>query len=219
MIEKYYSEIALKNLIQDSSLKQIHSGIEKYTNDYFNFDFDPSNPVVRLHEPTFGADEIKAAVNTLLSTKVTSGKSVIEFEEAFSKKVKLNNCVSSNSGSSATDVTMSFANVSGFVPGEILKAKSVGDTGFSVEYWYVTGSQRYTHPSSSYSASIASSSMGAIDPDGLAGEIYVGRGYGTITNISSSIGTLDGAIAASASYSTEINIGIDFYWKGLKDRN
>ena len=107
MIEKYYSEIALNNLIQDSSLKQIHSGIEKYTNDYFNFDFDPSNPVVRLHEPTFGADEIKAAVNTLLSTKVTSGKSVIEFEESFSKKVKLNNCVSSNSGSSANLLAVS----------------------------------------------------------------------------------------------------------------
>ena len=107
MIEKYYSEIALNNLIQDSSLKQIHSGIEKYTNDYFNFDFDPSNPVVRLHEPTFGADEIKAAVNTLLSTKVTSGKSVIEFEESFSKKVKLSKCVSSNSGSSANLLAVS----------------------------------------------------------------------------------------------------------------
>ena len=117
--------------------------------------------------------------------------------------------IAGNSGSSATDVTMSFANVSGFVTGEILKAKSVGDTGFSVEYLYVTGSQRYTDPNSPYSASIASSSMGAIDPDGLAGEIYVGRGYGQVTNISSSVGTLDGAMSDTGTYSTEISIVLD----------
>ena len=52
--------------------------------------------------------------------------------------------------------------------------------------------------------------MGAIDPDGLAGEIYVGRGYGQVTNISSSIGTVSESIATTGSYSSEINIGISF---------
>jgi hypothetical protein len=95
---------------------------------------------------------------------------------------------------SAADVTMSVANVSGFRAGEILKSKRVDDTGFSVEYMYVTGSMRYTHPSSSVSESIKAADMGAIDPDGLAGELYLGRGYGQNNVISSSVGTLDGGI-------------------------
>jgi hypothetical protein len=45
---------------------------------------------------------------------------------------------------SATDVTMSVMNVSGFARGEILKAKKVSNTGFAVEYLYVTGSKRFS---------------------------------------------------------------------------
>ncbi len=109
-----------------------------------------------------------------------------------------------NSGSSATDVTMSMANVSGFVKDEIIKAKRVGQTGFSVEYLQVTGSKRY-----STDPALAHITGSQIDPDGLAGELYVGRGYGTITNISSSIGTLDGAISNPATYSTSQSIVLD----------
>ena len=98
---------------------------------------------------------------------------------------------------SATDVTMSFANVSGFAAGEILKAKKVDDTGFTVEYLQVTGSQRYTEAGSPFSASIAAADMGAIDPDGLAGELYVGRGFGGTAATSSVATTLDGAINSS----------------------
>ena len=105
---------------------------------------------------------------------------------------------------SASDVTMSFDNVSGFAPGEIIKTKVVGSTGFSVEYLQVTGSLRFSHPSSSVSASLAGYDMGAIDPDGLAGEIYVGRAYGGATAISSSISTITEPITVSAaSGSTE----------------
>ncbi|MBT4209145.1 hypothetical protein HOE22_12520, partial [Candidatus Woesearchaeota archaeon] len=90
---------------------------------------------------------------------------------------------------SATAVTMSFDNVSGFAQGEIIKAKVVGSTGFSVEYMQVTGSMRFSHPSSSVSASLAGYDMGAIDPDGLAGEIYVGRNYGAVVAVSESVST------------------------------
>jgi hypothetical protein len=109
-----------------------------------------------------------------------------------------------NSGSSATDVTMSMANISGFVKDEIIKAKRVGQTGFSVEYLQVTGSKRY-----STDPALAHITGSQIDPDGLAGELYVGRGYGTITNISSSIGTLDGNISNPAKYSTSQSIVLD----------
>jgi len=81
-------------------------------------------------------------------------------------------------------VTFSVANVSGFEEGEILKIKSVDDTGFSVEYLYVSGSKRYSQDSSLVY------NTGSIDPDGLFGELYVERAYGGIINVSSSIASL-----------------------------
>ena len=110
---------------------------------------------------------------------------------------------------SATDTTMSVANASGFAAGEIIKAKKVDDTGFIVEYMMITGSMRYTEAGSPYSASIASANMGANDPDGLAGELYIGRGYGQTNVVSSSIGTLDTSISDTATYGTQINMILD----------
>ena len=52
---------------------------------------------VRLHEPTFGEDEIQAVVEVLRSGQVTSGAKVKEFERAFPGK----HAVMCNSGSSA----------------------------------------------------------------------------------------------------------------------
>lgn len=51
---------------------------------------------VKLHEPTFGEEEIQAAVEVLRSTNVTSGKLVKEFESKFGF-----HAVMCNSGSSA----------------------------------------------------------------------------------------------------------------------
>jgi len=116
---------------------------------------------------------------------------------------------------SATDVTMSCANVSGFSSGEIIKSKKVDDTGFIVEYMLVTGSLSYTHPSSSYSASIAAADMGAIDPDGLAGEIYIGRGYGQVNVVSSSLATVDTEIPTAGTYGTQADIILDFGAKSV----
>ena len=107
-----------------------------------------------------------------------------------------------SSSVSATDVTMSVANASGFSRGEILKVKAVDDAGFSVEYLYVTGSKRFSEdPSLAYlTASLGTASSGEdmppLDPDGIAGELYVGRAYGSIgpSQISSSIGVISGSI-------------------------
>jgi len=52
---------------------------------------------IKLHEPTFGEDEIAAAVEVLRTTYVTSGSKVKEFEHAFSSGCS----VMCNSGSSA----------------------------------------------------------------------------------------------------------------------
>ncbi len=81
--------------------KGIHENINKYCQLKHNWDFDKDNPHLRLHEPTFGADEINAAVDVLLSTKVTMGSKVKAFEGEFSKKYNFKNGVMNNSGSSS----------------------------------------------------------------------------------------------------------------------
>jgi CDP-6-deoxy-D-xylo-4-hexulose-3-dehydrase len=63
--------------------------------------FDPADPVVRLHEPTFGPDEIIAALECLLSTRVTMGDRVRAFEREFTSHCGWEHGVMSNSGSSA----------------------------------------------------------------------------------------------------------------------
>ena len=84
-----------------SDIGVVHDLINKYCAEKFKFTFDPANPIVRLHEPTFGGDEINAAIDVLLSTFVTMGKKVRAFEEQYAKEFGNKYGVMSNSGSSA----------------------------------------------------------------------------------------------------------------------
>jgi CDP-6-deoxy-D-xylo-4-hexulose-3-dehydrase len=56
---------------------------------------------INLHEPTFGEEEIEAAVTQMRTTNVTMGKKVREFEEQCAAYFGSKYCVMSNSGSSA----------------------------------------------------------------------------------------------------------------------
>jgi CDP-6-deoxy-D-xylo-4-hexulose-3-dehydrase len=87
--------------------KGIHESIKEYCALAHDYRFDPSNPVVRLHEPTFGADEINAAVNVLLSTNVTMGKKVKNFEAEFARLFGFGHGIMNNSGSSANLLAVS----------------------------------------------------------------------------------------------------------------
>jgi CDP-4-dehydro-6-deoxyglucose reductase, E1 len=79
----------------------IREGVTAYCAASHKTAFDPLAPVVRLHEPTFGADEINAALQCLLTTEVTMGKQVREFERVFSTQFGWRHGAMSNSGSSA----------------------------------------------------------------------------------------------------------------------
>ena len=79
----------------------IREGVTAYCAASHNTAFDPLLPVVRLHEPTFGADEINAALECLLTVHVTMGQKVLDFERAFTGKFGWRHGVMSNSGSSA----------------------------------------------------------------------------------------------------------------------
>ncbi len=85
----------------DKHIAAIRSGVEAYCKEQFNFGFDPKNPVVRLHEPTFGAEEINAMIEQSLTTMVTMGKRVRGFEENSARHFGSKYALMSNSGSSA----------------------------------------------------------------------------------------------------------------------
>lgn len=63
--------------------------------------FDPAYPKVRLHHPTFGPEEIMAFTAQMLTTLVTMGPKVAEFEKQFCDLLDYKIGVSNNSGSSA----------------------------------------------------------------------------------------------------------------------
>lgn len=97
-----YSKPAFEGVPPDDEfLLTIHKSIQDYCNKYHRFSFDPANPAVRLHEPTFGANEIIAAVDVLLSTRVTMGPKVMNFEREFANAFKFSFGITNNSGSSA----------------------------------------------------------------------------------------------------------------------
>src|SRR3990167_10801252 len=62
--------------------------------------------MIKLHEPTFGEEEIEAAVEVLRSTKVTQGEKVKAFEDEFCK-LGYKHAVACNSGSSANLLAIS----------------------------------------------------------------------------------------------------------------
>ena len=66
-----------------------------------NNNFDIKKPLVRLHEPTFGPEEITVFTEQLLTTNVTMGEKVREFENKYCELMGFNYGVSNNSGSSA----------------------------------------------------------------------------------------------------------------------
>ena len=82
-------------------LSSLREGIDSYCEQFIQTAFDPSNPVVRLHEPTFGADEIWEALDSMLTTQVTMGEKVRRFEREFAQRFDFGNAMMVNSGSSA----------------------------------------------------------------------------------------------------------------------
>ena len=86
---------------QKNLLSAVQQAVTDYCEATLPVRFDPEHPVVRLHEATFAADEINAAVECLLTTYVTMGPKVKAFERAFADKYGYKHAVMVNSGSSA----------------------------------------------------------------------------------------------------------------------
>jgi len=87
--------------LNDPRLDTARQLIKEWCDDNYKFGFNPEKPIVRLHEPTFGGDEINAALDVMLSTFVTMGKKSRDFEQGFAEKHGFDHGVLVNSGSSA----------------------------------------------------------------------------------------------------------------------
>jgi len=85
---------------KEEILHSIQQNIHEYCDTHFKFDFDPKNPVIRVQETSYGADEINAVMQTLLSTMTTMGRQVSDFQEMYANYVGAKYGVMSNSGSS-----------------------------------------------------------------------------------------------------------------------
>jgi CDP-4-dehydro-6-deoxyglucose reductase, E1 len=82
-------------------ISSIRKNIENYWNEYNRIEFDPDNPKINLHEPTFGPDEVMAMLEVMLSTRVTMGPKVIGFEREIADYFNVSEAITNNSGSSA----------------------------------------------------------------------------------------------------------------------
>ena len=85
---------------------------------------------------------------------------------------------------SATDTTMSVANVGGFTQGEIISAKKISDSGFQTEYMFINSASR-DNPSS--------------ETD-LSGKLYIVRGYSGSLPGTHDTGSLGDAAQSSQTY-------------------
>lgn len=86
---------------REQLLKQVHDSVAAYCQAEHDFRFQAKSPIVRLHEPTFSAPEINAALDCMLTTRVTMGEKVKTFERQFADKYHFAHGVMNNSGSSA----------------------------------------------------------------------------------------------------------------------
>lgn len=88
---------------REAVLDRIRPAIEEYFQraDATEQEFVPGETPIRLSEPTFGSKEIMEALDSLLSTWVTMGKKVEQFESSWAEYVGSGDARMANSGSSA----------------------------------------------------------------------------------------------------------------------
>ncbi|WP_421781073.1 DegT/DnrJ/EryC1/StrS family aminotransferase [Kiloniella litopenaei] len=84
-----------------NTFQEVENAIEKWWSQNHKPSFNPDEPKVKLHDPTFGPEEITAVTKQLLTTYVTMGEKVQEFEKLYCKQYGYTHGVSNNSGSSA----------------------------------------------------------------------------------------------------------------------
>jgi CDP-6-deoxy-D-xylo-4-hexulose-3-dehydrase len=92
---------------RDPTLAKIAPFIRKHFQVSRKNEFVPGKTRIPLTVPTYGAEEVEEALDSLLSTWVSMGKKVKRFEEMFAKYLGARHAVMVNSGSSANLLALS----------------------------------------------------------------------------------------------------------------
>lgn len=89
--------------------EEIKEHIKKLLKEYFSSQsrFIPGETKIRLSVPSYGWEETYEAVESLLTTSVTMGEKVHEFERRFANYIGVRNSIMVNSGSSANLLALS----------------------------------------------------------------------------------------------------------------
>ncbi len=90
-----------------STLAKLRPHIRRHFQQSRRKDFIPGKTRIPLTVPTYGAEEVEEALDSLLSTWVSMGKKVKHFEEMFSEYLGSKHAVMVNSGSSANLLALS----------------------------------------------------------------------------------------------------------------
>jgi len=100
----------LAELRKPETKEEIQAKINSLVKQYFSLEkpkFIPGKTKLPLVTPSFAAEEVNEAIDSMLTTYVTMGKKVKMFEEAFSKYIGMRNAILVNSGSSANLLALS----------------------------------------------------------------------------------------------------------------
>ncbi|GAA0249481.1 DegT/DnrJ/EryC1/StrS family aminotransferase [Haladaptatus pallidirubidus] len=89
----------------DERLERIRTEVENHFQQQQE-EFTPGQTPIRLSRPTFGSEEVVEAIESLLSTWVTMGDKVEQFEREWADYVGVNHATMVNSGSSANLLAM-----------------------------------------------------------------------------------------------------------------
>ena len=91
----------------DTTLARISPYLRKHFELSKKKDFIPGKTLIPLAVPTYGSEEVREALDSLLSTWVSMGKKVKRFEEMFANYLGSKHAVMVNSGSSANLLALS----------------------------------------------------------------------------------------------------------------
>lgn len=92
----------------EAVLSAVSDEIESYMTDPLDAErsFDPAEETISLNAPSYGSEEVLEALESLLSTWVTMGEKVAEFEDGFAEYLNAAGGMMVNSGSSANLVAL-----------------------------------------------------------------------------------------------------------------
>jgi CDP-6-deoxy-D-xylo-4-hexulose-3-dehydrase len=94
-----------------AELSKIHGNINELVRQYYSSKekepFVPGKTKISLITPSYSAEEVNEAIDSLLTTRVTMGEKVKQFERLFADYIGVKNAVMVNSGSSANLLALS----------------------------------------------------------------------------------------------------------------